>query len=484
MSSTISQARVYLQHRGLVFWSFFLPVFMLIPLTVWAHLQDKGAVGASLATLTVLTMSTAFFLASAQQELLNKAFCFLMPGVRVTMVRDQVLVGIAVAVLTLLAAFMVPGLVAVVQGSVALGWSLMSLMVLVYVLTILVEFHFAYAAWLPFQVIWIASLAMKPLLRVSPDSIRVVLAQTSLLTFVAGLMVFVLWQQMRSRGMRRKLTERPYISIADLRHPAKVEAYKRAINLHKAPQSEKVRPLAGLMRRLTRRIAEARNAGNRARALVLEAMLLSLANSVPRTRLKSALLFSIFPVGLTVFGYLDSRAVSKGDGDLLGWFTGLIFMGLVVAMGLMAYHLRVRTMGRLVNRRDMLHAGWLGTGVMLGLGLALSLLLFGAGHFLAAVLPEIVINDRTYFMVGPRVYLLAAPYFILPAQLLVFTLWRKPGSQMVLQQTGTMAFFAYHAALNMIGVEFAWIPVTAVTVAMWLALPWVWHWRVLRKDQV
>ena len=484
MSSTIFQARVYFQHRWLVFWSFFVPVLFLIPPSVFSHVQDRGAPAMTMFTMIMLVTSAAFFLASVQQELLNKALCFLMPGLRKGMLNNQLLTGATIFILSLAVAFLVPGIVTIIQGSGAMALSLASLMLIVYALTLLVVFQFPYASWLPFQIIWMLAVGLKYILDVSPELIRVLLNQTSLLAFAAALVTYLAWQQMRSQAMHRKLAQRPYISIADLRNTDRMDEFKRARNLHKTEKIEATRPLDGLLQTLKRMVAECRVKGHRVRALVWEAIYLSLASAIPRVWWRLLLFLAFFPIGMAVLGYVDSRQLQTRADPMVGWFTGLVFTGLVSTMGMLAYHLRVRTMGRMTSRREMLQAGWLGTGVMLCWGLMTTLALFAMGHLFASALPSLTIGDLTYTMVAPRNYLLGLALFILPVQLLVFILWRKPGSQMVLQQSGTLAFFAYHAAFNMGGPDLVLLPIALVTAAMWLVLPWTWRWRVLQKDQV
>ncbi len=483
MSTASNQIRVYLQHRRLMFWSFLLPIFGLVPLAIWAHVQGESAAPASLLALFGLTMSVAFFLASVQQEMLSKAFCFLTPGLAGGMVRNQVLTGIAVAVVTFAASFLVPGLAAIIQGSVALGWSLAILTVMAYTLTLLVVFQFAYASWLPFQVVWGFFLIAKPLMRVWPEQLQALLSQTTLLSVVAALSIYLAWQQMHSRALRRKLAQRPYISLADLRNTDRMDEFKRARNLHKVQKDEGVRPLDGLLQGLKRRAVSSRETGDRAQALVAEAAYLTLATAIPRAWWKLATMLGVFVAAMALFGYFDSRVVTRGDSTLNGWFTGMLFMG-TTGVSMVAYHLRVRTMGRLFARRDMLRAGWLGAGVMLAAGLVGSLLLFGLGHVMAAVLPRLTFGWDVYYMIGPRWYLLGNALFLVPVQLLVFVLWRKPGSQMVLQQTGTLAFMLYHAVFNWAGPDLILVPAALVTGALWLILAWAWRWRVWRKDMV
>ncbi len=478
------QLKVHLRHRGLVFWSFFLPVILLLPMTVFAHIVGNGASGLTLVTLLSLAMSAAFFLSSAQREMLSKGLCFLMPGLRGGMMRNQVTMGAGVAVAGLVAAFLVPGLSVVVQGSLAMAWSVACVMVFVYALTLIVVFLFNYSSWLPFQMIWIFSFGVKPMLHLPPEQIGSLLSQPTLVSFAAVVMVFLFWQQIRNKATQRKLAQQPYLSIADLRDPKRLENYKRARDQHKVQKVGGIRPLYGLMQTANRQAAAMRNAGHGARALVWEAVSLSLTSMVPTNRLWFAALLLFFPAFLIFLSYFDSRASLRTDSSLDGWFSGLTFTVLIGVAGLMAYHLRVWTLGRIFGRRDMLRAGWLGAGVMLVVALVVTALLYGLGHLLAGIMPPITLGDRTYFMLGPRAYLLGAPLFILPVQMFVFILWRKPGSAMVLQQSGTLSFFAYHAAFNMGGVAAVWLPAALVTATLWLTLPWIWRWRVLRTDLV
>jgi hypothetical protein len=173
----------------------------------------------------------------------------------------------------------------------------------------------------------------------------------------------------------------------------------------------------------------------------------------------------------------------RHDSELNGWFSGMIFMSTIGA-STMAYHLRMRTAGRLFARPDVLRAGVIGAGVILATALAGAAALYGFGHLLAAVLPKMAMGSNTYFMVAPRTYLLGAPLFFVPLQLLVLTLWRNPGPCTVLQQSGTLAFMAYHGTFNMVGTGPTLVPAIAVSAGLWVALFFAWRWRVLQKDLI
>ena len=483
MSTLIKQTRFYLRNKALLFWSFFMPVFLLLPLTIWMHNQGEKTEPASMLLVLAFAMSTAFFLSSSQQEMMSKAFSYLLPDLRPNMVRDQILTGLSVAVLTVVAGLVVPGLVTVIQGSVALGWSLVCLVLIVYALTVVVVLHFTYASWLPFQFIWVFAVGMKFLMWLPPQKLQLLLAQTGLLTAAAAVTVFLVWQQLRSRTLHRQVAQRPYISLADLKNTQRIEEFKRARNAHKVDKDEGLRPFNGLLQWGNRRVAASRERDDGAGALVWEAICLGLSKSILRSRWRIAAGVTIVTAALVLLGYFDSRATLNNESGLgSGWFSGLIFMS-TTGVSMMAYHLRMRTMGRLFARRDVLRAGMTGAVVIVAAGLAGCLAFFGLGHLLAAVLPKITLGWDVYFMVGPPWYLLGVPLFFVPVQLLALTLWRNPGPCSVLQQSGTLAFFFYHGALNMGGTGPMLLPAAVVVPVLWVALYFAWRWRVLKKDQ-
>ena len=98
MSALINQTQVYLRNRGLLFWSFFLPMLLLLPLVIWTHYQGEKTEPASFLLVLAFAMSAAFFLSSSQQDMMSKAFSFLLPNLRANLVRDQILTAVALTV--------------------------------------------------------------------------------------------------------------------------------------------------------------------------------------------------------------------------------------------------------------------------------------------------------------------------------------------------------------------------------------------------
>ena len=481
MLTMINQTRFYLRNRALLFWSFFLPVLLLLPLSIWAHNQDEKTEPATMLLVLALAMSTAFFLASSQQDLMSRAFSFLMPDLRANLVRDQILTGITVAGLTFVAAMVVPGLVAVIQGSVALGWSLVCLVMIAYALTVLVVLRFVYASWLPFQAVWMFAIGTKFMMWLPPQKIHLLLDQTALLTAVAAVTIFLLGQQLRSRALQRQVAQRPYISLADLKNSKRIEEFKRARNMHKQTKDEGLRPFHGLLQWANRRVAASRERNDQVGALVWEAWYLALTKSILRSRWRIAAGVTLFGLTFVYFGYFDSRALLRGDTEFTGWFSGILFIT-TTGVSMMAYHLRMRTSGRLFARQEVLRAGRVSAVFIVAAGVAGSLILFGLGHLLAAFMPKITLGEVAYFMVGPGWHVLGAPLFFVPVQLLLLVLWRNPGPCTILQQSGTLSFFIYHGAFSLMGTGPVLVPMAAVVAVLWLALFMAWRWRVLRKD--
>jgi hypothetical protein len=72
-------------------------------------------------------------------------------------------------------------------------------------------------------------------------------------------------------------------------------------------------------------------------------------------------------------------------------------------------------------------------------------------------------------------------FFYLPAQLLVGTLWRMQGSAMVIQQTGTFAFFLVPAML-LWGNGPVRMLALGLALGLWVGFAVAWRWRVYRSD--
>ncbi len=483
MSALILQTRIYLRNKGLLFWSFFLPVLLLLPLTVWTHFEGEKTEPASFLLVLALAMSTAFFLASSQQDVMSKAFSFLLPKLRGHLVRDQILTAVTVAALTFIAGLVVPGLAAVIQGSFVLNWSLVCLVLIAYAATVLVVMRFVYASWLPFQAVWLFAISMKFLLWLPPQKFHLLLDQAALLTVAAAVAIGVVGQQLRSRALARQVAQRPYISLSDLKNTQRIEEFKRARNVHKLEKDDGLRPFHALLQMVNRQVAASRERNDRVGGLVWEAIYLAMTNSFLRSWWKIGLGVTVVTVAFAALGYFDSRSLLRYESELNGWFSGMIFMSTIGATT-MAYHLRMRTLGRMFARPDVLRAGVVSAGVILVASLAGAATLFGIGHLLAAVLPKIPVGDNAYFMVAPRTYLLGAPLFCVPLQMLVLTFWRNPGPCTVLQQSGTLAFMVYHGTFNMVGTGPTLVPAVLVSAGLWVALYFAWRWRVLKKDQI
>ncbi len=89
---------------------------------------------------------------------------------------------------------------------------------------------FVSASLLPFQAVSLFAISMKFLLWLPPQKFHLLLDQAALLTAAAAVTVFLVGQQLRSRALYRRVAQRPYISLADLKNTQRMDEFKRARN--------------------------------------------------------------------------------------------------------------------------------------------------------------------------------------------------------------------------------------------------------------
>ena len=72
MNSAARQLRLHLRNWRLILASFWVPVFLLAPMAIFVTQRTQAPNGLTLMTLIGLICSAAFFLATAQQEMLHR----------------------------------------------------------------------------------------------------------------------------------------------------------------------------------------------------------------------------------------------------------------------------------------------------------------------------------------------------------------------------------------------------------------------------
>ncbi len=325
MNSATRQLRLHLRNWRLILASFWVPIFLLVPMAIFVTHRTQAPNGLTLMTLIGLICSAAFFLATAQQEMLHRSFTFLLPGFRRSLLTNQV-AGIAISwVGTLVLTMLLPVAGDVAPGNFLHAWSFGCLAASLFALVLLLVFRFPYSSWLPFNAVWMLFLVMRFWVRIPGEAIIRVLDQSAVITAVTALIVYLVIRNMGDPNLHRVIIERPYISIVDLKNSAKIEQFKQARALQKGGSVAGMRPFAGLLGWAAEKTARAMAAGRHSAGLVWEAVYLQLATGIPRSRVRLSLLILVVPVFALVMGYLDSRISSRDDTGLVGWFPGLVF---------------------------------------------------------------------------------------------------------------------------------------------------------------
>lgn len=471
---------LYVRNWQLLLFSYFVPVLMLIPFSIAAGRGREGSLFLVLLGMVCLVCATAFYLASVQQEFLSRAFTFLLPGIRRGMLRQHIVAAAALALVAIALVLTLPGFDGLGLPRLGLAWSTACLMATIYGLILLLVFHFPFSSWLPFQATWMVLVAIKLWVRTPPETLGGLLNHPAIWTAAALLTGWLVHNRLTRPALHRRLVEQPFISLADLKSQAKIEQFKQARSRHKNQLDSGRRPGGGLIRHCLENANRSLARGHRSRALVWEAGAVTLATSLPRRRGWLAALCLFLPALVVWLGYFDSHNQARGSGDLKGWFPGFAFMSGYLFV-LVFHHLKTRPLGLLRGRGDLHRAGWLGVLLTLATTLAISgvvWLLFAAGH---RWLPPVTFFGWDLAFLMPPGYLPFLPLFSLPVQLLVHIRWRMKGSIMVLQQTGTLAFFLCHGLLLSGDGVARWVAVGLAAVS-WLALPFVWRWRVFKTD--
>ena len=482
MSTANLQLRAHLRHRGLLFWTYFVPAVFFATLVAIQVAKHFGSASLNLWALLALVGASAFFLASSQQEILTRPTFYLLPGLRAGMATNQVRVGLVVGAAAVLTAFALPGLGDLLAASPLRAVSVLAVAILVFALVMLLAMQLSFLTWIIFQVLWLQIFLIRQVMRVSDEAVAGALDQVALWSAAAVVGVFLVLQQIRSAGLHRRVAESPYLSVADIKNTDKVAEFKRLRDLHKAETAGGPRPFAAAMDAGLRWAGAQRRAGRAAHALAGEAVVLGFAASLPRRWWKLLLAAGVLPLFMVMGGFYDARAVAFDDNWVREWFVNLPFMS-IAFFGIFGTYLRHPAPGRLWDRgtrRDALVPTMI---AMLGASYAMTAVLFAFGHAAAALLPPLAYRGEALRMVAPSWHVWLWPAFCHAVQMLVWSLWRSPRCQGVMQQVGTLAFFPLMLFLRMWYGPFAYPAAIGGTVMLLMALPLVWSWRVMRTDQ-
>jgi hypothetical protein len=481
MSQVLRHSRIYLRNWKLLLFSFFAPVLITVPLILGTAVKGEVYLGFLILATLGLVGGLAFFLASAQQELMSRAFTFLLPDLRQGMSRLLGLGGLALFIVVLASVFLTPAYHTYAGSLASLAWSTASLMLAVYGLVLLLVFASVYSSWLPFNVLWATFFVIRFFIRTPDATYFRFLDHPELWTPLAVLVAWMVHRRLNGSGLHRRLIEEPYISIVDLKDQAKIEHFKQARHRHKGQLEGESRPGHQILTSLVAYVAQANARGRRALAATWEAHAVFLMTSIPRNRWRLGLLILFLPAMVVFTGYADGYSQARmEDTDLIGWYPGFVFM-LMYFPALIFHYVKTRPVGLLRSRGVTYRAGYLAMALTVGLSLAGSAVAVGLFQIGEMLLPAFTYKNCLINFGGPQGPTPFLPLFCLPYQMLIHTLWRQRGSIMVLQQSGTLLFFLFHGVLTMGGPTLL-LPVAAAALLGWLALPLAWHWRTRRSD--
>ncbi len=470
----------YLRNWQLFLFSYFVPILLFIPFLILAGKND-GRMFFVLASLASTVCSTAFFLASSQREFMARYFTFLLPNFRRGMVRQHFTAAIILALADLVLVLTLPGFAGMSPVRFQLAASIAALMFGLYGLTALLVFHFPWSTYLPFNSIPVIFLSTQIWGHTPSATLAPILNQPLVWGGLAMVVGWWLHARLSHPGLHRRCAEEPYLSIGDIRNQARIEQFKQARGRHKTARSAGTRPGGNLIRTTREWSARQWAIGRRSRALVGEALTVLMSMSIPRRRTWVLFHFLFVPTAVIGFGYYEGYQLQCQDGDMYGWFSGMIFMySLWPMQGF--HHLKSRPQGMLRARRDQHGAAWLGMGMFLVWGLLASAFIMGLFMVGNVVLPDLPWHNGVQLdFTVPPMHLVLMPLLYLPVVMIVFFRWRMCGTPMVLQQTGTLTFFIFNGLLISEYGPAIWVAMGLAAVA-WMIVPWVWRWRVFRSD--
>jgi hypothetical protein len=474
--------RIYLKNWQLLLFAFFPGVLLTAPALIAHYKVGQPHLMLTLLGTTGLVCSMAFFLGTAQQELLSRSHTFLLPGLRAGMARQILAVAGLVLVLAATSVFLGPAYQVPGHSLPSLAWSAGCAMVTVFSLLLLVLFASPYSSWLPFQAFWLSFLLIKAFMRVPPETVAGLVDHPVIWAMAAVLAGLAAWRRMDGAGLHRRLAEQPFISIVDLKNPGKIEAFKLARRKHKDQSEKSGRPGQALIRFGQNMTAQATVRGRHVQALVWESVTATALTGIPRNPLWVGLIAVFFLVLTVGTGYYDHHMSLRSDTDLVGWFPGFAFMFAYFSFNSFV-HIKSRAAGLLRSRHVLYRAGLLSMAVNVATALVLSALVWGVFMVLHAVMPAASFRGELLTMNMPAEHTPFLPLFFAPLQFLVVVLWKNQRSVQIVNQAGMQAFFVFHAVL--VFSKGAWLGYAVVAAAvLWVVLLLVWRWRALRSDLV
>ena len=169
MSQVLRHSRIYLRNWKLLLFSFFAPILITVPLILSTAVKGEVYLGFVILATLGLVGGLAFFLATAQQELMSRAFTFLLPDLRQGMSRQLALGGLVLFILVLVSVLLTPAYHTYAGSLGSLAWSTAAFMLAVYGLVLLLVFASVFSSWLPFNVLWATFFVIRFFIR-TPDA--------------------------------------------------------------------------------------------------------------------------------------------------------------------------------------------------------------------------------------------------------------------------------------------------------------------------
>ena len=473
--------RLYLKNWQLLLFAFFPGVALTVPALLTLHYRSEPNLMLTLLGTAGIAGGAAFFLGTAQQEMLSRSFTFLLPGLRGNMVRQNLVAVALLAVLVVVSVLVFPIYRIAGHALAVLALCTAGLAVLTYSLILLVLLVSPFSAFFWFQAFWFGFFLIRFLLKIDPAAAVAFLDKPFLWLPLAVAACSAAMARLGGANLHRRLVERPFFSIVDMKNTRKMEAYKHARRKHKNALEKEGRPWGAVIRACLDRAAQSAARTRHVSALLWESWAAMLMVSIPRRRLWHMGLVLMILTFIVWLGYWDAWiARDPEDQGLVGWFPGLVFMA--AFFSLPGFHfIKTRPLGLLHCRPAMFRAGLLSAALTLVQTLALAGLLYGVFVLGRLFLPAVEWRGCLLEFRLPAWHTPLLPFFFLPAQFLVHTLWPVRGSMQVMGQAGTISFFVFHALLTFgQGALLGWVVLAAAL--LWMALVPVWRWRVMRTD--
>jgi hypothetical protein len=452
-------------------------LFLLPAIYISDH-HDANSWWFIMTSLPIYGMTLAFFVAETQKELMSRGTGFLLPNLGKAVTSVQVLIMSIFGLASFLMAFFLPELLPVTTGNFLHSLTLCCLVMMFFTISLLFDFLFKYSAWLTAVIVLPFFVYINLGKNADAEFYRQWLGNSGFLLMGSILVTSLNVWLLMALNLPRRLAEQPYISTMQMYKPTKVQEFKNRHAAHKQPKDQSARPLKRSMDLCLEKSSRARFAGKENWAIFWDAIHLGLATGIPR-RFMGAwnFAFFIFPY-ILVIGYADS--LRQYDSTMVGWYSAFPFM--FASLPLVPFHfLATNPLGLPNCRKATEKAGYLFIGWTVVSVLLLSLLIFGIMHFLSAIMPEFESATQVWSYHPPvRFHTPWLPILVTPVVLFIYFLWFRSSAQMILWGAGMQVFLLFNFLLS--NGENGWpvMVVLGISLASWIALPFMWRRRIRR----